>query len=404
MIHGGERFLLECVVRGISEVCGGGSSPLARAATFLMRRTHRWRMMRARPAKGDAMRNNPRLMFTLSLLLATAGGVTWIAATLLLPSLWDPDAPLWAKLVYGAGFLGIALGLILAVRPGLSLFTLRKLERGESVLAEWRVGPGDLARFRQADAARAALWPSLRNWLALPDQVPAAGLPVRIGKTGMLIGGDFHGLGTSAGAPTIGSLCEAALVDGEPAMLELTLGKGPLSDPTESRAFNLELRRPFWVMRVPVPAEARAAAARVVAHLDADIWRINRDWARLTYAEHFAIADRTPLAREAPAAAATPEPAWHDQSVEAQAYRAVANVFGIESARAPTRDSPAYRKAQAQFFGGIGGLAFLFGANTVVRFDSSFDRTMAIVWAVLFFIALGFTLRGAWGYFVKRGA
>ena len=352
------------------------------------------------------MRNNPRLMFTLSLLLAAAGGAVWLAAAILLPGALEPTAPLWPKLVHGAGFFGFALGLMFAVRPGLQLLTLRKLERGESVLAEWRVGPGDLARFRQADAARAALWPSLRNWLEFPEQVTAAGLPVRIGKTGMLIGGEFHGLGTSDGAPTIGMLCEAALVDGEPAMLELTLGKGPLADPTQSPVSAPELRRPFWVMRVPVPADARAAAERVAAQLDADIWTINRDWARLTYAQHFAAADRGAGGPDAgpPAAAPTPEPAWDDRSPEAQAFHAIANVFGIEAARAPTRDTPAYRKAQAQFFGGVGGLALLFGANTVLRFDSGFDKAMAIVWAILLFIALWFTLRGAWGYFVKRGA
>lgn len=180
------------------------------------------------------MRNNPRLMFTLSLLLAAAGGVTWLAAVILLPSPSALTTPLWAKLVFGVGILGLALGLMFAVRPGLALLASRKLARGEAMLAEWRVGPGDLARFRQADAARAALQPSLRNWLDLPGQVPAAGVPIRIGKTGMLIGDEFHGIGTSDGAPTIGMLCEAALIDGQPAMLELTLGKGPLADPTRT--------------------------------------------------------------------------------------------------------------------------------------------------------------------------
>ena len=351
------------------------------------------------------MRNNPRLLFTLSLLLAAAGGITWLAAATLLTDPLALTAPLWGKLVYGAGFFGFALGLIFAVRPGLQLLTLRRLERGETVLAEWRVGPGDLARFRAADAARAALYPSLRNWLEFPDQVPAAGLPVRIGTTGMLIGGEFHGLGTSDGAPTIGMLCEATLVDGQPAMLELTLGKGPLSDPTRTRMFDLEANRPFWVMRVPVPAEARAAAERVMARLDADIWRINRDWARLTYAAHFAIADRGVAGRDAALATmpATPEPAPDDRSPEAQAFAAIANVFGMDAAKAPTNDSPAYRKAQAQFCGGVGGLAMLFGANTVVRFNSDFDQAMAVVWAVLFFIAAWFTLRGGYGYLIRRG-
>jgi hypothetical protein len=188
-------------------------------------------------------------------------------------------------------------------------------------------------------------------------------------------------------------------------MLELTLGKGPLSDPTRSSVSAPELRRPFWVMRVPVPAGGRAAAERVVAHLDADIWRINRDWARLTYAEHFAVADRGNAGSRAAleAAVPTPEPARDDRSPEAQAFHAIANVFGIETARAPTRDTPAYRKAQAQFFGGVGGLAMLFGAKTVVRFDSSFETAMSFVWAVLFFIAAWFTLRGGYGYLIRRG-
>lgn len=351
------------------------------------------------------MRNNPRLMFTLSLLLAAAGAAIWIGASLLLPSLYDPTAPFTVKLVYCVGFVAGVAGLMCAVRPGMKLLALRKLERGDNMLAEWRVGPGDLVRFRAADAARAALYPSLRNWLELPDHLPAAGLPVRMGKTGMLIGGELHGIGLGSLTPTIGMLCEASLIDGEPAMLELTLGKGPLSDPTENRAFNLELRRPFWVMRVPVPAEARAAAERVVAQLDADIWTINRDWARLTYAAHFAAADRAVAGADIAQAPVlpTPEPRADDNSPEAQAFRAIATVFGLETAKAPTSDTPAYRKAQAQFFGGIGGLALLFGAHTIVRFNSDLDKAMSIVWAVLFFVAAYFTLRGGYGYLIRRG-
>ncbi len=357
------------------------------------------------------MGNNPRLQFSLSLALAAAGGLIWIVAVIALPGPTDPQATLVEKLVFGAGIVALAAGLMLAVPSGLKLHAQRKLERGETVLAQWRIGPGDLARFRDADAARAALYPSLRNWLAFPTDVPAAGLPIRIGRAGMLIGGEMHGLGTSSGTPTIGSLCEAALIEGQPAMLELTLGKTALSDPFASSSTDPALRRPFWVMRVPVPAGARADAEQVVSALDAAILRIDRDWARLTYAAHFQIADRdaagrgTALAGAAspPPPAPAPIPAEADRSPEAEAFHAIATVFGIDAARAPTKDTPAYRKAQAQFFGGLAGLGLVFGGGAAMRYDRNLEAAMMIIGGALFVVALGFTLRGGYHYLIKRG-
>lgn len=355
------------------------------------------------------MRNNPRLLFKLWLALAAFGAVAAVAG-LFLPrghgSTMLQRLPLWGGLL----MLGVGGGM--AVLTWLKLRVVENLQSGENLLGQWRVGPGDLARFRDADHKRGVLTPTLRNWLNFPDHVPAAGLPIRISLQGMLIGDELHGIGTDNGAPQIGMLCAAELIEGNPAMLELTHGKMALDKSRHDPLFDLQDRRPSWVMRVPVPSEARPAAARAVAALEAAIWTINRDWNRLTYAPHFQIADRDAAARKAafagvpatPPPAPIPEPAAGDRSPEAQAFRAIASVFGVDAAKAPHQDSPATRKAQAQFFGGLAGLGLVFGGGSLARHgDGNFQAAMMVIGAVIFFVALGFTLRGGYHYLVKRG-
>jgi len=358
------------------------------------------------------MHNNPRLLFKLYMALAVIGALAAVIGLFTMPRASSPNTTLLQRLPLFGGLILLCVGGVMASLTWFKLNVREKLERGENLLGQWRVGQGDLARFREADAARAALTPTLRNWLSFPEHVPATGLPVAISLEGMLIGDVLHGIGTNNGAPQIGMLCEAELIEGNPAMLELTHGKTAMDDYRYDPIFDMNDRRPLWVMRVPVPAEARGQAERAVAALDGAIWTINRDWARRSYATHFHIADRDAAGRASalagaprpPEPARVPEPAAEDRSPEARAFRAIADVFGMDAAKAPTNDAPAHRKAQAQFFGGVMGLGILFGGGPMFRYHRNFEAAVMIVWGVLFLVAMWFTLRGGYHYLVKKGA
>lgn len=354
------------------------------------------------------MRNNPRLLFRLWLALAILGAAVAMVG-LFLPR--GHGSTILQRLPLFGGGLMLLGGGTMALLTWFKLSVAEKLQSGENLLGQWRIGPGDLARFREADRKRGVLAPTLANWLSFPDEVPAAGLPIRINLQGMLIGDTLHGIGTDNGAPTIGMLCAVALIDGNPAMLELTHGKTAIVDDHRyDPLFDMNDRRPFWVMRIPVPAEARGQAEQAVAALDAAIWRVNRDWARLSYAEHFHIADRDAAAQKAalvgkaapPPMPTIPMPAEADRSPEAEAFRSIATVFGLDAAKRPSKESPAYRRAQAQFFGGLAGLGLLFGGGSYAwRGDHNFQAAVMIIGAVLFVVALGFTIRGGYHYLIK---
>lgn len=185
--------------------------------------------------------------------------------------------------------LGLMVGgLILAA---IALVVQRKyaeLERGERLVARWRVGLLDWDAFRRRDAARDGLFPSLRNRLRLPAALPPEGMEIRIGPDAMLVGGGCYGLGYFASR---GKLVDVALVAGKPAMLEFT---------TQQTGKNSSR---IVVFRVPVPDTARAGAQAVVDHFAGTIDPRRRAGALRHYALHFQAA--TGDAGEADAARAS---------------------------------------------------------------------------------------------------
>jgi hypothetical protein len=335
---------------------------------------------------------NPRALFYLGLALAVVGLVLLVFGVMQAPLRQGSQMSIQEKTPIFFGVLGLAGGLILALMKWFDLRELTKLLNNVDVLARWQIGPGDLAAFHRADVARAALYPTLRNYLRLPGSVPATGLSIALTQDAMLVGDTMHGIGTG-NVSTVGMPCEVEIIEGAPAMLEITMGKTAFEDPTSNRLFSPALKRPFWVMRLPVPAEARAAAEAACAGIDAAIWKVNRDWARLTYADHFAIADRGAAGR-----GTVP----HAALGVGTAVPALAAVLGTPPPAGLTSEPPRYRAAQVRFFSGVAGLTLAFGINMKLRFDTDFGIVMAILWVFLFFVSLGLTLHGGYYYLLRR--
>jgi len=336
---------------------------------------------------------NPRLLLCLGLAVAIAGVVLLVWSTAISnpwrPS-WEPMPPLAAGMNVAGVFLAVA-GLGLAVWGGLRFHARAKLLSGRDKLASWRVGPADLAAFLRNDAARGALLPTLRNSLRFPARAPATGLPIVIGTGAILVGDDLHGTGGRGMVPTAGMLCDVSIIDGVPAMLELTQGVTALDDPTEIFSAGRSGGRRLWVMRLPVPASARAAAQAARDRLDGDIWKINRDWARLTYPHHFEAGGRHAAG-----------PAVAQPAAGSAATGTVATPVATQHGEPAPAASP-YRKAQQRFFAGVGGLVVLMGAREARHFNlgSDIGLVFGVLWLVFFLAFLALAIHGGYHYLVR---
>jgi hypothetical protein len=218
----------------------------------------------------------PGFWAVIGLALAVAGIVTaWLSFQAVRGlQLRDPDYKLLqAILPVGLGI--IVGGLILTAIAFVVQRKRSQLERGDRLVAHWRIGPLDWDAFRRRDAARDGLFPSLRNRLRLPAALPPEGMEIRIGEDAMLVGDGCYGLGYFASR---GKLVDVALFEGRPAMLEFT---------THQTGRNYSK---LVVFRLPVTDMVRTGAQAVLDHFNRTIDPRRRDSAHSHFAPHFRAA------------------------------------------------------------------------------------------------------------------
>lgn len=189
----------------------------------------------------------------------------------------DMRSPMAMPLVY-AGALVALLGLVMLV---ISWRASRRRAYAAAVqstdaVARWQVYRSDMEAFRRVDAARAGrLW-SLKNLLKFPEPVPAEGFPIVIGEKSLLFGDKLY----QYGLEEFGDAGEVFLQEGHPGFLEISCylktTKAPLIN----------------VLRIPVPAAAREAAARAFAHLQSQVKPHDRERLRSTFGAHFEAAEQ----------------------------------------------------------------------------------------------------------------
>jgi hypothetical protein len=191
--------------------------------------------------------------------------------------IWDP-ARKAGQTMTGVGAAITLAGLVMAVLCYLVLRKRNQLASGVDLLARWRVGMLDWAAFRRRDAARDALFPSLRNRLRLPAELPPEGMEIRVGPDALLVGDACYGLGVGF-MPARGTLVDVSWVEGQPGMLEFV---GHIRGKNTSK---------LTVARIPVPAASRAEADRLLDHFRQAIDPRRREGAHARFPLHFQAAE-----------------------------------------------------------------------------------------------------------------
>lgn len=184
----------------------------------------------------------------------------------------DPMAPI--LFFAGIGVATLALAMLIVVWRASRGRSYAAAVQSTDAIARWQVYPSDHQGFLVADAARAGrLW-SLKNKLKLPGDVPLEGYPVVIGEESLLVGEKLY----AHGLQEFGTPGEVVLHEGHPGFIEvscrLETTKAPL----------------IVVLRMPVPAAAREAAARGAAHLTAQVRPHDRERIYRTFGDHFEAA------------------------------------------------------------------------------------------------------------------
>jgi hypothetical protein len=160
-----------------------------------------------------------------------------------------------ASLVIGvAGLTASAVGAVLGVMALLAAIGHARLCRGIGVIARWRVGPQDWARFRAFDAERQADAPHIINDFKAKAKIPETGVEVIVGRRQIMIDGSYHLL-RRFGVPELRAI-------------------GWLAGPGRLEVIEFGLLYPRGrsggtipaALRVPVVPEARSDAVRVFEH------------------------------------------------------------------------------------------------------------------------------------------
>ena len=200
---------------------------------------------------------NPRLWRNVGLALLASGPVAIIAALQLPPGALT-DTP--RAIGFGFGVMAIVFGGIGALVMHLGARAQAALERGEELIARWRVDAATwrdfLALNRELDQAPEAV----ANELSVREEIPADGIEVMVGKSAIDIDGSLHRL-PLRGTPEI-TRAEISERPGRPTCVELALyypgagqdGSGAPQSPTRT------------CLRFPVPSGRQSDAERVVAH------------------------------------------------------------------------------------------------------------------------------------------
>jgi hypothetical protein len=205
---------------------------------------------------------NPQLWRNAALALFATGPVA-ILATLQVPA--DAGADAARAMGFGFGVLAIIFGGVGALITHLNVRALQALDRGEDVLARWRV---DAAAWRDFIALNHELDQSpdaLHNELSIDEPMAADGIAVVVGKTAIEIDGSIHRL-PARGTPEIthAEFHESRI---KPSYIELALyypggGYGASGVPQEPTR---------TCLCFPIASGAQRDAERVVAHYGGNV-------------------------------------------------------------------------------------------------------------------------------------
>jgi hypothetical protein len=176
----------------------------------------------------------------LAAALAGAAALAW--------SLVD-DAPPAANTL---GAVALVLGLMAALNYLYAQSLVRRVRRGENLVARWRVSPFTLARFEQAERARKRA----NSWDGWRKPRPQ-GLEVIFAKEAVVVGDTYFTLRKGGMSRVTHVHIERGAVDHIQFAMTLTIA-GAGSQPRTARYRGH--------LRIPVADNAAVEAARVVAH------------------------------------------------------------------------------------------------------------------------------------------
>lgn len=190
-----------------------------------------------------------------SLLAAVAGS---LAVGGLIAAIWSftgasPEPGSAEGVARSLGSVTTIVGALMTANYLYALSLVRKLRRGEGVIASWTVPPAEFDRFRKVERARKT---RKNNW-RMPRGDWPSGLPVIFGANAVLVGDTyFKLLGTGISRFSNVRIETDAVSSVEFAMRLTVHGAGTLGQTARYRGH----------LRVPIATGARVQAARVMSH------------------------------------------------------------------------------------------------------------------------------------------
>jgi hypothetical protein len=191
----------------------------------------------------------PGLMAAVAASLAVGG---------LIATLWSstgaPPAPGSAERVArNLGTVTMIVGALMTVNYLYALSLVRKLQRGEGVIASWTVPPREFDLFRGMERARKT---RKNNW-RMPRGDWPSGLPVAFGANAVLVGDTYFKLLGKGISRFCNVRIETDAVSSVEFAMRLTVhGAGTLGQTARYRGH----------LRVPIAKVASVQAARVISH------------------------------------------------------------------------------------------------------------------------------------------
>ena len=191
----------------------------------------------------DRGTTRPALKAGIALAVALAGGAA-LAWSLV------GNAPPVARNLGAAAFV---LGILAALNYLYAQSLVRRMRRGENLVARWRVSPSTLARFEQAERARKR---GKNNWSGWRKHRPE-GLEVIFAKDAVVVGDTYFTLRKGGISRVTHAHIERGAVDYIQLAMTLTIyGAGTQASTARYRGH----------LRIPVADDVAVEAARVVAH------------------------------------------------------------------------------------------------------------------------------------------
>ncbi len=200
-----------------------------------------------------AMANRPKAM------IAFFGVITLLSWAAILWGLQEPGVLTATE--NSRGGIAIGVGLVPGIiAPGVMLIYLRmhraarRIDRGDHVIARWRVTASELAEFKANDEARNALGGDYRNEWAVPKRQLEKGIDIAFAADGVRVGDAYYPLVNTGGSKFAG----VQMLPMSPLAIEF----GIITTYVSGDRF----RRSQSVLRLPVSRVARAEAITVLEH------------------------------------------------------------------------------------------------------------------------------------------